>query len=353
MTKLRRGVALLTAAAVLKLSGCGFINNPASSLPGSFLADAVVNNKGLGVTGGVAVVISYPARIDPALRLGVATRYAKTKFSSEVSADPWPESFDNMLAKTAFYVRDFHRVVAERFPAGQVLLQPAEIVPGADGRPSYRFIGDALPAAVRVDFMAYSAPTRQGVPMDGQSFGPYVTPLIAISTSAAASPGTRGALSTMDRFPAIEAGDRQPSVLLQILAKGAGERGIDAPRSSDRTVRPGQIVTTPFVELKIDDKAWADYLLTDAASPSPAATLFAPYAALVVDLARSVNPDAAMSASRAAYYAAFDESAVREPAGSPKRQLLDRFIEAEATFLHRSGLTMINALVGGEFGTSM
>lgn len=335
------------------LYGCGFIGVPAEKLPDSYMLAPAITRIERPIDGAVSVVLSYPAQIDADIRQGVSRRYADIAFGSEGDFEEWPEAFDYMLLNTSFYIRDFYRAIKARFPEGQVVLQPAKLTVDKNGELVYQIPSQELPAVVRVDFMAYNTPRRMALPVDGQTFGPYVTPLVAITTSPEASPKTNGALSGMDRLPIPSAGNEQPSVLLQILKKPQWKPDGSIPKSEGRPAKVNFYNTTPFVEWKIEEGEWIDFTMKPLNSNTPASRVFAPYANIVSDLVSGVNASISTEKSRLAYYRLFDESIVGVLPESPKRQMLDRFIAAEASFLQTQNEKTVEGLVNGEFGRSM
>ena len=350
-----KSMLLTTAASCLLAAGCGFIHAPSTSLPGSFTnaPPAKVNRV---PEDGVLVVISYPAAVHPDIRGGIARRYAQAKIGSMVSSETWPDAFDHMLAKTTFYVRDFYKELSKVLPPGQVVLQPAELIRDNNARLSYRMAGMEMPAVLRVDFMAYNGPTimeDNGEPVDGQTFGKTISPILFVTTDPAASPATQGALAGLDRLPALPSDGMQPAILAQIVAKAEAAAGTAVPKSTTRPAKLGTYTALPLLDLEMDTKAWDSYLLEGSSSLSPAAPLMRPLAMVVLDYLSQIDFQVAAKRCSDAYFALYDPQAALLPADSPRRTLLRRFMKAEAEFLYRQNDAFIDRLVAGDYGRSM
>ncbi len=347
--------ALGTAGA---LAGCATVPRVSSALPAA-LADASATARNLAKPqGGVLVVLSYPARVTADAQALVRKNYS-TAVVKDAGIEPYPAAFDNMLAKTAYHVGEFYSELASRFPPGQVVLQPAVFgrvnpAPGVEGW-AYRIPGQHLPTALRVDFMAYCAPSlgMGGRPDIAQTMGRDFAPIVAVSTDPAAAPGTRGALAGLDQLPVWpSAPRRQPSVLAQIMAEATNNKGIQVPKTSRRPASAAQYTTFPLVNFDIDQKEWAPHAAAPQAVPSPMAARLAPYAAVVAEIAGSLDIETALRAQRRAYRAGYDARAA-DGTDPGRASLTDRFAQAEAEFLHQANRTMIEDLYRGEFGTSM
>jgi hypothetical protein len=136
----------------------------------------------------VLVKLTFPAAIDPQIYGEMSRIYTKGHFPMYEAPARTPggaqfdeTAFARSLAKTSFFAYEFYMELQKRLPPGSILVEPVTITVNDQGRYVYRESENAIPAALTVDFYAYDYAAKLA---DGISFGRYLTPMIAIKSSA-------------------------------------------------------------------------------------------------------------------------------------------------------------------------
>lgn len=350
----RRTFTALSTACLL--TGCEAFKLPSSSLPAS-LADAATEARSLQVpNSGVLVVLSYPVRFAPGAEQVARSAYLRAQLGA-IDGQDWPEGFDAAMQKTAWLSADFYQELSQRLPPGQVILRPAEVIVQPDGGLASRIVGGELPAVVRVDFLAYAMPglnSFSGRHLQPRGIGRFMTPLVAVSTSQAASSLTNGALAGLDGLPPpVVADGAQPSILGQLAMKAAGRSSAAIPSSSERPAVAGRYLSLPLVEFEYEEAEWANYAMDPVNRPSPARRYLAPYAAMVAEILRSIDQQVALRTQQRSFNALYDPAARDTDLPPARARLLERFADAERRFLHQVGSGHAELVGTGDFARAM
>lgn len=352
----RRAFAALSAVGVL--AGCGFIGRPSTTLPAT-LADASAEGRGLQPPpSGALVVLSYPSRFAPGAEQAAREAHRAAHIGTATGGvSYWPEGFDLMMAKTAWLSAELYRELSQRLPPGQVILRPAEIVTLPGGGLASQLVDGELPAVLRVEFLAYATPQRHGMtsmPMEPRTLGRFMSPLLAVSTSHAASPTTNGALAGLDRLPPLTVADgAQPSVFTQFAEATSRRPAVSIPTSTARPAATGRYLSLPLVEFEFDSAEWAYFAADPDHRPSPARRTLAPYAAMIVEFLRSIDQAAALRAQQRTFQAVYDPTAVAADPQPARARILERFADAERQFLHQVGAAHAELVSTGDFARAM
>jgi hypothetical protein len=344
------------------LSSCGFINAPHGALPDSFLqvpaAPVTITND----TAPILVALSYPAKIEPRAEALMHQLYLEGHFAhlrtplddDEVN----PQALPDALRKTTYYVHELYRALAQRLPKDAILLLPATIDEQA-GQLLYRVDDHGLPAAVRVDFMAYRSPYEVNGFTTAGTHGKYVATLLEVRTAPHAAKTTTGVLAANDRLPLLTPQDTagHPAVLLAIAALAQKREGLKLPVATTLPVPRDTVLGIPFVEYHIPDDDWQAHI----AGPGPnrpimASQHFAGLAHAIVDTLTRVDIASATQEVRSQYVRLYDPDLPTLPDG-PARQrrlrVLKEFERVEAQLVSQSSVAPLQHAFDNEWGASM
>lgn len=293
------------------------------------------------------VVLSYPVEISkaaqPRMKLAFESPFELRDYARQCGdCVPSPNALENSLSKTQFYFMEFYSELAKVLPPRSIVIQPAMVDVGEDGKLIYKVWDQELPANLRVDFMVYAMPL---VVMRRLSWhntiGRFVTPLIAVTVPDSSLEGKRYLVTTEHLL--FKSNGVQPSVLIQIFNNS---RLNIAQAITDKSV-----TTLKLKEMAISEADWASQINGSQAIESRSLSVMKPYVQAVSSAFQSTNGRSISAVELQAYRSIFtNELAAAGPGGEV---LIPKFISAEREFVQKVNLGFIAKLDQGDFGETM
>jgi hypothetical protein len=343
------------------LSSCGFINAPRGALPDSFLEVTATQVAITNDTSPLLVALSYPAKIAPRAEARIQKLYLEGHFTQPQKfwAKVNPHALHDALRKTAYYVHELHRALAQRLPKDAILLLPATL-DEEDGQLVYRVNDYGLPAAVRVDFMAYRSPYDiDGLSPIAGTHGAFVATLMEIRTDLQAAKTTDGLLAANDRLPLLTSQETagRPAVLLAIAALAEKRDGLKLAVANTLPVPRDTVLGIPLVEYRIANDDWQAHIAGQGPSrPILAQAHFAGMANVIIDTVKRVDIARATQEARAQYVRLYDPdlpSLPASPALQRRLRVLKEFERVEAQLVSQSSVAPLQHAFDNDWGASM
>lgn len=241
-----------------------------------------------------------------------------------------------VLTKSAYFVPDVLAYLEERHPNFKVVVQPASVTIAEGGKLDYLIPNPDLPAAVRIDFVAFIWPW-DSAPFNYSTHGKHFTPLFEVRAGMGGDARTIG-LSKGFKYELPRELNLQPSVFLRMLAQN--EKGVKVPKGSVNWIDGNRAEISDDAWLHVTGNGSGDFVKYIVAEK------LAEVSALIDNYSNYVTPPSELESLAAAY--GVSKSKVDEA----DVQMLE-IAQFEADFTREVANTDVQNTRATEFGASM